>query len=118
MTLAIDKQVEAKVKSIIDKLKATHEKFVDEDFGPNDDDEYGTVSLYGSKDPSAAGAKYPAPDSLKWERPQYDDDKFAHTEAEEDEAEEDEEEDDDEYGFSSKSESEGVSIMSSSMFCS
>eukprot|EP01033_Poteriospumella_lacustris_P005213 gene5213-3723_t len=45
----INKKVERKVKEIIDKLKTTHSKFEDPDFGPTADDEYGAVSLYGGK---------------------------------------------------------------------
>jgi len=43
----IDKKVEAKVKQVVDKLKISHEKFTDPDFGPSDKDEFGALSLYG-----------------------------------------------------------------------
>jgi hypothetical protein len=33
----IDERVEGRVKDIIDKLKNSHEKFTDPDFGPNDE---------------------------------------------------------------------------------
>lgn len=43
----IDRQVEKKVKEVVDKLKVSHEKFTDPDFGPNEKDEFGALSLYG-----------------------------------------------------------------------
>eukprot|EP01032_Pedospumella_encystans_P037559 gene37559-42542_t len=76
-TKKIETKVEAKVKEIINKLKSTHEKFEDLDFGPNEKDEFGAVSFYGSALPAPAGSKYPAPETLKWERPLYDDNKFS-----------------------------------------
>ena len=75
----IEAKVEVKVKEIINKLKASHEKFEDLDFGPNDKDMYGALSFYGSKLPAPAGSKYPAPETLRWERPQYDDSKFTES---------------------------------------
>jgi len=72
----IEAKVEKKVKSIISKLKTTHSKFEDLDFGPKEDDEYGGKSLYGNGKPDPAGSKYPAPETLKWERPQYIDKLF------------------------------------------
>lgn len=99
----MEMKVEAKVKEIINKLKTTHEKFEDADFGPNEKDEFGAISFYGSALPAPAGSKYPAPETLKWERPLYDDNKFSEPgakEANEEEEEEAEEEDfDDEFGF-------------------
>lgn len=47
VTNEIDKQVEKKVKEVVDKLKISHEKFTDPDFGPNEKDEFGANSLYG-----------------------------------------------------------------------
>lgn len=96
----IDLKVESKVKDIVNKLKTTHEKFEDVDFGASDKDEFGALSFYGPAAPAPAGSKYPAPESLKWERPLYDDGKF--TEAKEDnESDEEQDEDaDDEFGFS------------------
>ena len=35
--LEIDHDIEKKVKIIIDKLKTSHQKFEDRDFGPNDE---------------------------------------------------------------------------------
>ena len=103
----LDKKVEAKVKEIIDKLKANQQgKFEDPDFGPQTDDEYGAKSLYGSAKPDPASAsKYPAPDKLRWDRPLYDDDKFLHADAPATEAggEEGGEEEDDYGGFGSSS---------------
>ena len=43
----VDKQVEAKVKQVVDELKISHEKFSDPDFGPNEKDEFGVKALYG-----------------------------------------------------------------------
>lgn len=77
----IDRVVEGKVKAIIDKLKATHQKFEDADFGPTEDDEFGSKSLYGNAPPAPSGSKYPSPESLRWDRPHYDDDKFALVES-------------------------------------
>lgn len=89
------------MKSIVDTLKATHEKFVDKDFGPTEDDEFGAKSLYGDMNPASVGPKYPPPESLRWQRPQYDDEKFAKTEAASaaviDKPEDDE--DEDEFNF-------------------
>jgi hypothetical protein len=109
----IDKMIESKVKGIVDKLKVSHEKFVDEDFGPNEADEFGSISLYGSLDPNASGGKYPAPSSLKWERPLYDDGKFTcevkdgSTEASD---EEDAASEDNDYGFSANDDGGNESI--------
>ena len=109
----LDKKVEAKVKEIIDKLKANQQgKFEDPDFGPQPDDEYGAKSLYGSAKPDPASAsKYPAPDKLRWDRPLYDDDKFLHADAPAVEAgEEGGEEEDDYGGFGSSSGSAEVDV--------
>jgi hypothetical protein len=99
----INKKVEKIVKEIIDQLKTNHSKFEDPDFGPRTDDEYGAVSLYGGKVPEPAGSKYPAPESLRWERPMYTDDKFdtgKDGEGNEENGDDDEEEeDDDDFGF-------------------
>lgn len=99
----INVKVEAKVKEIVNKLKMSHAKFEDPDFGPLESDEFGAKSLYGAAPPDPAGSKYPSPESLMWQRPQYDDNNFSNGkagEAEADEEEEEEEEDDDdEYGF-------------------
>lgn len=110
----IEEKVEKKLKALIDNLKAQHSKFEDRDFGPSEKDEYGAISFYGSTKPDPAGSKYPAPETLKWERPQYADDKFDNVqpvrkssdeeeslEDEEDEEEDDEEsDDDDDFGLS------------------
>jgi hypothetical protein len=74
----VNRKVEKKIREVVDKLKAAHEKFVDPDFGPNDEDPFGAVSLYGTKMPDPALSKYPAPDSLKWERPMYEDAAFTY----------------------------------------
>lgn len=66
------------MKLIVEKLKISHEKFFDPDFGPNDSDPFGAKSLYGLAPPAPAGSKYPTPESLKWDRPMYDDSKFVH----------------------------------------
>ena len=42
---------------IIDKLKISHEKFEDPDFGPSSTDEFGAISLYGSGTPNPAGKR-------------------------------------------------------------
>lgn len=70
-----DKMVDAKVKEIVTKLKATHEKWTDPDFGPNASDEYGTKSLY-PETPDPAGSAYTEPKALEWMRPLYADSKF------------------------------------------
>jgi hypothetical protein len=107
---------------VIDKLKQSHTKFEDPDFGPTEKDEYGAISFYGNGKPDPAGSKYPSPDTLKWERPRYDDKIFeegsgkkegeegaggengeaeekGEEKAEEEEDDEDDEEEDDDYGF-------------------
>jgi hypothetical protein len=94
----IDRKVEAKVKEIVDKLKATHQQFADPDFGPNAGDVYGAKSLYGTEPPSPAGSKYPSPDSLRWDRPHYDDGKFLHTEDDTEEFNSDSDAEEDEFG--------------------
>lgn len=96
-------KVEIKVKDIINKLKASHSKFLDNDFGSSEADEHGGLSLYGDAKPQPAGSKYPEPDSLKWERPQYADNRFDEggkttEENEEEEEEEEENEFEDEFG--------------------
>jgi hypothetical protein len=89
----IEKEVSKHVRSIVNALKTSHKKFEDPDFGPTDKDPFGATSLYGTAPPAPAGtSKYPAPETLKWERPQYSDDQV-------DEEEEGEEEDeDDDFG--------------------
>lgn len=72
----IGAKVGKKVKEIISTLKSSHSKFVDSEFGPNGCGEYGENSLYGIGQPDPAGSKYPSPDTLRWERPQYEDKKF------------------------------------------
>ena len=69
----IDSIIESKIRVIVDKLKASHEKFEDPDFGPREKDESGAISFYGDGPPDPAGSKYPAPSTLKWERPRYRD---------------------------------------------
>jgi hypothetical protein len=103
----IESKVEGKVKEIINKLKASHEKFEDADFGPSEKDTFGALSFYGSALPQPAGSKYPAPETLRWERPLYDDSKFSDGAAgveDNGEEEEEEEDDDDEFGYSGASE--------------
>lgn len=119
----IDKKVESKVKEIVEKLKESHSKFVDIDFGPTEKDEFGAISFYGNGKPDPAGSKYPSPDTLKWERPLYSDEKFGKNEGEsgssnaadddtEEEDEEFDEEDDDEYGISlDRQDDNNVSII-------
>lgn len=95
----IEAVVEKKVKEVVQQLKANHSKFEDPDFGPNEKDEYGAISLYGNCKPDPAGSKYPSPESLRWERPQYADDKFrkeANLDADTVDGEEDDDEDEDE----------------------
>lgn len=109
----IESKIEAKVKEIVNKLKSSHEKFEDPDFGPNEKDEFGALSFYGSSLPAPAGSKYPAPETLKWERPIYDDSKFsdgavADEQEAEEEAEEAENEFDDEFGFNYEDEQDSV----------
>ena len=105
----IESKIEAKVKEIVNKLKTTHEKFEDPDFGPSEKDKFGAISFYGSALPAPAGSKYPAPETLKWERPIYEDTKFtdggAETkDAEEEAANEEENEFEDEFGYSGEDE--------------
>lgn len=69
----IDIAVRKKVKEIVQGLKASHAKFMDPDFGPSESDPLGAIALYGPDgSPAPAGTnKYPSPDSLRWDRPQY-----------------------------------------------
>ena len=98
------------MKELVHKLKTSHEKFEDSDFGPKESDEFGALSFYGSSLPAPAGSKYPAPETLKWERPLYDDSKFTEgpveeiAEADAETVEEDEYED--EFGFHAEEEDE------------
>lgn len=99
------KSVEKKVKEITDVLKASHSKFEDPDFGPKDDDEHGALALYGPKGPPppAGHSKYPPPETIRWDRPQYCDTKFLHDHDEEsEETAEDDEEEDEEFGGDKK----------------
>jgi hypothetical protein len=65
-------QVEKKVKEILQYHKSNHTKFTDPDFGPTADDPLGAQSLYGNEPPTPAGTnKYPSPESIRWDRPQY-----------------------------------------------
>lgn len=83
--------VRKKVKEIVQGLKASHAKFLDPDFGPNESDPLGAISLYGAGgSPAPAGTnKYPSPDSLRWDRPQYlDTSKLAGDDIEEGEEDE------------------------------
>ena len=114
----IEVKIEAKLKDVINKLKASHEKFEDPDFGPSEKDEFGAISFYGSALPAPAGSKYPAPETLRWERPQYDDNKFSEGDAEKDEeadadadGEDADDEYDDEFGFQAE---DGPEVPSSS----
>jgi hypothetical protein len=89
----IDIAVRKKVKEIVQGLKASHAKFMDPDFGPTENDPLGAIALYGSGgSPAPAGTnKYPSPDSLRWDRPQYlDKSKLAEDERDEEEEEVDE----------------------------
>ena len=78
----IELQVENTVKKIVKKLKETHEKFTDTDFGPTEADPDGAISFYGippkkgDGKPEPAGTKYPDPGTLMWERPRYEDTQF------------------------------------------
>jgi hypothetical protein len=78
----IEIQVENTVKKIVKKLKETHEKFTDTDFGPTEADPDGAISFYGippkkgDGKPEPAGTKYPDPGTLMWERPRYEDTQF------------------------------------------
>jgi hypothetical protein len=58
-------------------------------------------SFYGSAMPVPAGSKYPNPETLRWQRPLYDDPQPAGAEDGKEEGEEEEEEFDDEFGPSS-----------------
>ena len=73
----INSLVEKKVKGYVEKLKSSHTKFIDEDFGPEEGDEHGAKSLYGTAMPAPAGSKYPRPEDLRWDRPIYDDNYFS-----------------------------------------
>ena len=94
----IDKQVEARVKEIVEDLKSSHSKFEDPHFGPMEGDDLGANSLYGTKMPAPAGSKYPRPEDLKWDRPLYDDNHFDEVAKNQDEEASVDEEEVDEYG--------------------
>ena len=112
----IDKKIESLVKAIITKLKTSHSKFEDPDFGPSDEDEYGAVSFYGpaAAVPDPAGSKYPPPCALKWERPIYADDKFDNSE-EDKEIDDGDDESDDEFGIQAHSGQDGE--VNTQSFC-
>lgn len=74
-----DKLVEVKVKEIINKLKTSHEKWTDPDFGPTASDEHAVQSLYPNM-PDPAGSRYTEPKALEWKRPLYADSKFGNAE--------------------------------------
>eukprot|EP01041_Mallomonas_annulata_P003480 gene3480-6926_t len=97
----LDQQVEKKVKEIIAKLKASHSKFEDPDFGPTETDEHGALALYGPNGPPppTGHSKYPPADTIRWDRPQYADDKFQHhDDGEEVDDDGETEEEEDEFG--------------------
>ena len=87
----INSLVEQKVKVYVEKLKSSHTKFIDEDFGPEEGDEHGAKSLYGTAMPAPAGSKYPRPEDLRWDRPIYDDNYFSSETGGEGDGEEDDE---------------------------
>ena len=97
----VRQHVEPRVKTIVDTLKASSQKFEDPDFGPTEKDPRGAVSFYGTAMPAPAGSKYPKPEDLRWDRPHYDD-KGMFAEGKEkkegEDGEEDEEEEEDEEG--------------------
>ena len=111
-----EKEVAKKVQKITEDLKLKHSKFEDPDFGPTDNDEHGAVALYGpgGPPPPAGHSKYPAPDTIVWQRPQYLDTKFVDVDEEKkDEEDEDEDEDDE---FAPKSSSNEVWCMNGQLF--
>lgn len=68
----IEQMVEKKVMEIVSSCKASRSKWSDPDFGPNESDPLGKLSLYGLEPPAPAGTnKYPSPESMRWDRPQY-----------------------------------------------
>jgi hypothetical protein len=104
----LETKVDKKVKEIILDLKKSNTKFVDPDFGPKDNDEFGAISLYGDAGkPDPAGSKYPDPSTLIWDRPHYADgtglasggDEGVEDEDDEEEYDDDNDEED-EYGYS------------------
>ena len=73
-----DKETEAKLKKIlgalVDRCRKNCTPFEDPDFGPTEEDEYGSCALYGTPPvlpPPSGGKRYPDPDRLRWERPKY-----------------------------------------------
>lgn len=99
------------MREIVSKLKASHEKFADPDFGPSEADEFGALSLYGGGAPNPAGSKYPAPESLRWERPQYDDGKLGGAGEEQEEEEDVEQEEDDEFAMFAGGDDDEVRLL-------
>ena len=96
----IEQVVEKKIQGIVNTAKASHSKWEDPDFGPNENDPYGKISLYGSEPPAPAGTnKYPTPESMRWDRPQYADSNFGAEEKESEEAEEAYDEFADDFGM-------------------
>ena len=96
----IEKVVERKIKAIVDATKATHSKYADPHFGPTEADPFGALSLYGKEPPTPAGVnKYPSPESMRWDRPHYEN-SFSQ---EDDVAAEETDEFADEFGDISKS---------------
>jgi hypothetical protein len=69
-----EKLVWAKVNEIVAELKKKQAKFEDPDFGPTKNDEFGALALYGSVTPPSEGyGSQPPPETLRWDRPLYDD---------------------------------------------
>jgi hypothetical protein len=107
----VELQVEKKVREIIQVLKTNHTKFIDPDFGPTPEDPYGALSLYGNEPPAPAGTnKYPNPESIRWDRPQYTSKIVA------DESSEDEEEEEDEFAEKKTKEMNEVWCMDGELF--
>lgn len=79
------------MKKLIEQVKLSAKKFVDPDFGPNENDKDGAMALYGAKLPDPSGSKYPPPNTLRWARPKYYDATEVFTEDQENEEEEDDE---------------------------
>ena len=74
--------VQKKILALMEQTKKENKnKWCDPDFGPDSvgDDEYGSRALYfqGKPPPAVGNSRYPQPDTLRWDRPRWEEKKEA-----------------------------------------
>lgn len=94
--------VKKKILTLMEQTKKENKnKWSDPDFGPNasGDDEYGSRALYfqGKPPPAVGNSRYPQPDTLRWDRPRWQQKKEGETDEDKDDEGEEEDEEEDEY---------------------